>query len=65
MNIENERVIVKDLDFTPQVCLGCKYFKYCLMAIPNAVELYCKKGNKYFLANKPFVCGQYKLKRRK
>lgn len=47
------------------LCLECKHFKSCFSPVPNVIELNCKKGNKTFLADKPFACGQFKPKRRK
>ena len=42
-------------------CVTCKYFKNYFCTVSNIIELHCKKGNKIFLANGPFACGQDKL----
>lgn len=44
----------------PRGCMSCKYFKNFFSPIHNIIELKCKKGNKTFLANEPFVCGEYR-----
>lgn len=65
MSFKNVVVEIKKPDLTPEICLKCKNFKYFFSPVPNVCELHCKKGNKCFLADKPFACGQFKPKRRK
>lgn len=46
--------------YIPEGCLSCKYFKNYSSPIRNVIELKCRKGDKTFLADKPFACGEYK-----